>query len=377
MAAAFVVFGTFWGGWAVVAADVEAGLGLSHGGFGTLLSFGLAAAAVSNVAGGALAERFGTARVLCVAFAMWSLALVASAAGGRTLATFAVPFVLVVALGGLIDVTMNVAATSALAGQPGRLVRFHALFNVGAAAGAASAALAAGADVSWRWLPAGVAVGGVAMAALLRRRSLPAGEAGEHVPLWTSLALLRRGRLLLLAAAFAVAAMVEGGVEVWGVLLLRTGHSGGLVLGGSSAVAGYLVAAASRAGLGPMAGRQGAARGVAIGATIATVGILVLSLSASSWMAGAGLVLAAGGISMCWPLLLSVVAGDRARPGAIVGAVTSVGYLGFVVGPSVVGWLAGASGLRGGLVFLAGAAAFVAIAPLVSGRRETDEASHG
>ena len=49
--------------------------------------------------------------------------------------------------------------------------------------------------------------------------------------------------------------------------------------------------------------------------------------------------------------------------GLVVGGVSAVGYLGFVIGPSVVGWTAAAFGLRGGLVILAVAAAFVAIAP--------------
>ena len=64
VAATFVVFGTFWGSWAVAAADVEDSLGLSHGGFGLLLSAALAGAVASNAVGGALAERRGTAPVL-------------------------------------------------------------------------------------------------------------------------------------------------------------------------------------------------------------------------------------------------------------------------------------------------------------------------
>ena len=88
--------------------------------------------------------------------------------------------------------------------------------------------------------------------------------------------------------------------------------------------------------------------------------------------------LAAGGISLCWPLLLSLASADRARPGAVVGAVTAVGYTGFVVGPTVVGAMAAGVGLQAGLVLLAAFAAFVAVAPAVStavvGR--TDGAAH-
>src|SRR5207237_5748858 len=76
-----------------------------------------------------------------------------------------------------------------------------------------------------------------------------------------------------------------------------------------------------------------------------------------------GLFMVAAGVSVVWPLLLAHATRARERPGLVVGGVSAVGYLGFVIGPSVVGWTAAAFGLRGGLVILAVAAAFVAIAP--------------
>src|SRR5204862_3869788 len=146
----------------------------------------------------------------------------------------------------------------------------------------------------------------------------------------------------LVAIAFAVGAMVEGGVDLWGVLFLRTNLSCGRRVGASSAVAGYLVAAGARAFLGPAAGRRGARRGVLYGGGTAAAGALILVASRTPLLAGLGLVLAAGGVSMCWPLLLAVASAGRERPGAVVGAVSSIGYVGFVVGPSIVGGRGGA-----------------------------------
>ncbi len=362
VAAAFVVLGAFWGGWAVAAADVERELHLSHGGFGLLLSVALAGAAAANVVGGALAERHGTQRTLTAALALWALALAAGASAHGSI-LFGSCFVAVVAAGGVIDVTMNVAATRGLGSDAARLVRFHAFFNAGAAVGAAGVGLATAAAIGWRWAWGAEAVLAGILAAALTRRALPAGEAGEHVPLMGALSQLRREGLALLAVAFAVGSLVEGGVDLWGVLFLRTTLPSGLAVGTTSAVLGYLVAAAARALLGPVMGRQGAARGVTLGAATAVVGVLVLASGGPAVVAGAGLVLAAGGISMCWPLLLSLVGAGRERPGPIIGAVTSIGYLGFVVGPTVVGWLAATLGLRTGLLVLAGGAVFVAVAP--------------
>jgi MFS family permease len=366
--AAFVLFGVFWGSWAVSAADVERGLGLSHARFGLVLSAGLAGAAVANGIGGALAERLGTSRVLSGSLALWGGLLLVGAAVTELAVpwSFAVALVASIAIGGVVDVVMNVAAIAALADRPGALVRFHARFNLGAAIGALAVGVALGATVSWRW--AWVVIGTLALvlAVVCGRADLPAGEGGEHVPLLDTIPLLRRERLVLVALAFAVGAMVEGGIELWGVLFLRTFLESGLPVAVGSAVAGYLVAAGARVVFGPAAGRRGAARGVTLGAGVAVAGILLLGLAPTDWLSGAGLVLAAGGISMCWPLLLAHASEGRDRPAAVVGSVSSAGYLGFVAGPVIVGWVGGSFGLRVGLLFLAIAAAFVAVAPVSS-----------
>jgi MFS family permease len=352
----------------VAAADIEDSLGLSHGGFGALLSVALAGAVASNAVGGALAERRGTAPVLAASTGVWGVLLLLAAAA-HPAAPFAVLLVLAVGLGGVVDVVMNVAATAGLAGRPGALVRFHAFFNAGAAVGAGATGLLLAADASWRWswLVAGLVSLGIAWR--LGRAELPAGGAGEHVPLTGAFTLLRREGLLLVAIAFAISSLVEGGVDLWGVLFLRTTLPSGLAVGAVSAVLAYTVAAAARSVLGPAAGRRGPVAGVAAGAGTAVVGILLLALAPTGPLAGAGLVLAAAGISLCWPLLLALASAGRARPGPVVGAVTAVGYTGFVVGPTVVGALAAGLGLRAGLVLLAALAAFVAAAPAVSRSR--------
>ena len=369
VAATFLLFGAFWGAWAVAAADVQRDLRWSHGGLGLLLSLALAGAAVSNAVGGAVAERRGTGPMLSVALAGWGTFLLTGAAVHHPL-VLAVVLIMAITVGGLVDVVMNVAATAALGARPGSLVRFHAYFNVGAAVGAGATALLLGALLSWRWAWVAVGLAALALAAVCARTPLPAGEAGDRIPLTGALRLLRREGLVLVAVAFAVGSIVEGGVEFWGVLYLRTHLPSGLLVGGVSAVVAYAVAAATRIVIGPIAGRRGAVRGVALGAGSAAAGAVVLALAPADWLAGAGLVLAAGGISLCWPLLVAHAGAGRTRPGAVVGAVTAVGYLGFVAGPAIVGWLSAGAGLRSGLFLLAGAAAFVAVAPTLGRRQE-------
>jgi len=367
VAATFSLFGAFWGGWAVAAVDLERALRLSHAGYGLLLAAALAGAAGANAVGGALAERRGTAPVLSAALAAWAGLLVASALA-RAPGLLTAALVLTVVAGGLVDVAMNVAATAALAGSPGELVRFHARFNAGAAigAGAMGVLLASGASWRWGWLAAGT--GAAALVAVCGRATLPASGPGEPIRFLDTVGVLRREALVLVAIAFGAGAMVEGGVDLWGVLYLRTHLSAGLAIGATSAVVGYLIATVTRVVLGPAAGRRGPGAGVAAGAGTAAAGVVLLAF-APTWLAGAGLVLAAGGVSLCWPLLLAQAGTGRDRPAAIVGSVSAVGYIGLVLGPAMVGWVAAAAGLRAGLLLLAAAALFVAVTPMLSARR--------
>jgi MFS family permease len=59
---------------------------------------------------------------------------------------------------------------------------------------------------------------------------------------------------------------------------------------------------------------------------------------------------------MCWPLFLAEATAGEERPALLVGGITAAGYVGFVAGPPVVGWVSAAWGLRVGLVVLAAAA---------------------
>jgi MFS family permease len=362
VAATFVCFGAFWGSWAVSASDVKTSMDVSDTTFGLVLSISLLAAAIANAVAGSLAERWGTARTLSRFLVVWSVMLVAGAAAHPP-ALFGVLLVGVVALGGAVDVVMNVAATAALGHRPGDLVRFHALFNAGVVLGALGVAVLLHSGATWRWVWPATAAIALVLAARCRNVALPAGASGGRHGLFESLRTVRREGLVLLAIAFATSAMVEGGIDTWGVLFLREELDSGLLVGTAAFMFGQTVATTARLTLGPAAGSLGARRGVAVGAGLAATGLVLMAAAGPVGLAAVGLVAASAGISVCWPLLLAHASSERDRPALVVGGVTSVGYLGFVLGPAVVGWLSDTAGLEAGLLVLAGAAAFVAVAP--------------
>ena len=362
VAAAFTVFGVFWGSWAVTAADVEHDLRLSHGGFGLLLAFALAGAAVANAVTGALAERWGTAVALSRALWLWSLLLLLGTLA-RGIATFAPCVAAAFAIGGAVDVVMNIAATAGLADSPGRLVQFHAWFNAGAAVGAGMAGTLLHLGLTWRWVWVGVALVASAVGVACARATLPAGHAGDDASLFHAIRTVRAEHLVGLAIVFGMGALVEGGIDTWGVLYMRDELGAAVAVGAGASMAGYAVAAAGRLFLGPVAGSLGTARGLGLGVGLCSVGIAVVAGANSPGLAAAGLVVAAGGISVSWPLLLAHASTGRDRPAAVVGGISSVGYLGLVLGPPLIGGLAQLTNLRWAMLGLAGVAALVAIAP--------------
>src|SRR5207302_1242079 len=126
-----------------------------------------------------------------------------------------------------------------------------------AATGALAAGLLLRTGASWRWLWLGDFVVALALAGACWRAPLPAGEAGERHPLAQALREIRAERLVLVAIAFAVGALVEGGIETWGVLFLRERLGVGILVGAGAAVAGYSIATLARATIGPAAGSLG------------------------------------------------------------------------------------------------------------------------
>jgi MFS family permease len=368
----FVLFGTFWGAWAVGALDIQQFLEISDGGLGLLVAATVVGTLAANVVAGALAERWGTSRATHVSLAAWGLAVLVLAGVPEPRAWMAV-FLVVVALGGMLDVVLNIAGTGALHDQPGQLLRVHASYNVGTVAGAAVTGAALGLLGTWRWAFAAAGLGSLVVAGLVRagRLTIPDVTAGEHARLLDALGELRRSRLFGLAAAFCLGAMVEGGIGTFGVLYLRDQLGVAALAGAGAYVIGQLLATTTRYALGgPSAERagvqlrgSGAAR---MGLAVAGIGLAIEVLAGRAGVAALGLAVASMGVATYWPLLSAVAVQLSDRPGLAVGGVTAAGYLGFLAGPPLVGLVADNWGLEAGVFALVVAAAGAAGATLLS-----------
>ena len=371
--AAFATFGLFWGTWAVMVYDIQRTFALNDAELGVLLAVAIGVSGVSSAVMAHLATRVGARRLLWIALFSWSGLLIPLSVA-RTKWEFAGALVLVEIAGGSIDTAMNAEASHRLIGNPAALVRFHALFNTGALLGAAVAGIVLHAGLSWRWIWPGVAV--VALAAGTWALRADNGTAMDHT---TSegvgharhpLRRLRRDGLLVLLVVFALAEVTEGGVDTWGVLFLRNHLATGVLLGAGAYVVGQSVAATTRGAGGTLFGHLSARHALVAGGCVAGGGILLESVSPLAGLAALGLALGAGGASLFWPLVMSTVSSLASQVVSAVGTFTAAGYIGWVAGAPVVGWVSQTYGPARGLQVLAVAAFLVALVSFLRPERK-------
>jgi predicted MFS family arabinose efflux permease len=261
---------------------------------------------------------------------------------------------------GSTDVSMN-AQAAAIESRYGRsiMASFHALFSFGGLAGAAlGGGLAAlGVGVTQHFLLATVVFGAVAL--LASRWLLPAGaDAQASGP---AFALPDRALAALGVVAFC-ALVSEGSMADWSAVYLEDVIGSGPGL----AAAGYAVFSLTMA-VGRLTGDRiielvGPVRMLRIGGALAASGLALALLVDGTVLALAGFAGIGAGLATLFPITLS--AASRApgmAPGAGIAAMSSTGYLGFLIGPPLIGFVAELVGLRGALVLIviAGLAIFL------------------
>ena len=101
---------------------------------------------------------------------------------------------------------------------------------------------------------------------------------------------------------------------------------------------------------------------LAAGGTLAVAGTAVAAGAPVIPVAIVGFFLGGAGVSVVAPIAFGVA--GRIAGAAGIATVTTIGYLGFLFGPAIVGGIAQAFSLRGSFIVLAAAAATIAAAAL-------------
>ncbi|MDQ7993217.1 MAG: MFS transporter, partial [Propionicimonas sp.] len=212
--------------------------------------------------------------------------------------------------------------------------------------------------------------GGIAVVvAVAVTRDLPPGFAVQAQDRSTAAGprAWRDGRVVRIALIVLVLALAEGTANDWLPLVMVDGH--GLEQSTSSIV--YTTFAAAMAA-GRFAGPAVLARFPRVGVVatsgcFAALGLLGVVFSPSLPLAYAAVVLWGLGAALGFPVSISAAAeGDAATAPSRVGVVATTGYIGFLVGPPMLGLLGDHFGLRQSLVIvLALVLTAVVLAPAV------------
>ena len=361
VAAAFLIHSTVSGTWAPRLPALKDSLELSDGELGTAL-VGLAIGLLAGTrTAGAPVDRFGSRPVMLVGFPLLAgtLVLPGFAESGATL--FCALFVLGVVSGAL-DVAMNAQGIEV----ERRLARpilsgLHGLWSVGLGVGAALAALAAALEADplehFAVVAAALAVASlVLLRGLLAARRPAAGEEREpDVSVrWTP-------ALVLLGVIAFCSFVGEGSASDWSAVYLTQELGASQALGAVAFAAFAVTMAVARFTADPLRGRLGNTALVRGGSLIAAAG-LALGLVVDEPAAGiAGFALLGLGLAPVVPIAFSAAGDlDPRATGRLVGRVATLGYVGSVAGPIMIGWLAEATRLRTALFLVVALAAAIA-----------------
>jgi MFS family permease len=351
VAAVFFVNGAVFATWAGRVPAVQERLDLSVGALGAALLALTGGAVVAMPLSGAIVVRYGSRFVTRAALVVYCLALpmLAVAPG---LAPLMIALAVFGAGNSALDIAMNVQGVEIERRYRRRVLGgFHALWSIGGLSGAVvgSAAAASGISAGSHFVIAAGALlcGGLAATGWL----LPEDPEAAVGP---SFARPTRGLAILGAIAFC-GLLAEGAVNDWSAVYLRDalGADPGLAAIGFAAFS--LTMAGGRLAADRIVERIGPVRFIEAGGVLATAG-LALALLVDDPVAGVvcfGLV--GAGLAGVVPVVFSAagrrdVVSGAAGPGPALAAVSTVGYLGFLSGPAMIGGLAELLSLRGALV---------------------------
>jgi MFS family permease len=243
---------------------------------------------------------------------------------------------------------------------------FHGWFSVGGLAGALAGGAIAALAVDAEAQLAGTAVAGAACVAWAARL-VPAAETTSAAAASRSATKGARATPVLVLCGLVAfcAAFGEGAMADWSTLYFTdTLHAGGgLAAMGYAAFAGAM--AVGRFSGERVIAARGSASTLQLGCAAMAVALAVGLVSADRVTTLAAFAVAGLGVACVFPIVLSIAGNGRgAESGPAVAFVSTIGYTGFLAGPTLIGVVAEQLTLAWGLglvAVLAGVAAVLAL----------------
>ncbi|MFV0318869.1 MAG: MFS transporter [Microbacterium sp.] len=349
--AIFLATGFGFASWASRLPAVKSALGADDFGVGVLL-FVLGAASIVGLSlANVIVARWGARRGMLASIVTFSTGVAIAGFGVEFAQSFPIASVGLGLMGlgmSATDVMMNVEA-AAVEQAFGRTLMplFHAFFSIGTVAGAgAGIAMAAWrVGVAWHLWGAGLLV---LMAGLISLLHVPNREIAHDD---ATTPRTRRERFAELAAVwrdprtYAIGAIMlgmafaEGSANDWLTIAVVDGHAATETIGAVALTVFSVAMTVFRILGGPVVDRIGRVWSLRVLAVTAAVGLVLFILAPNLPIAFVGIALWGAGASLGFPLGMSAAADDPKKAAASVSAAATIGYLAFLCGPPVLGWV--------------------------------------
>ena len=300
---------------------------------------------------GAAAVRLGCRKVLTFASLAFAVLLFLLSQVSEILA--AVPVLLLFgAVMGCIDVVVNIQAVIVEKASGRRLMSgMHGLWSVGGFAGAGLFGVWVGglglSPTASTLIAAGIMTGAILFFA---RFLLPyGGEAGGRM------LAMPRGIVTFVGIIACIAFLVEGAIMDWSGVFLTAVRGFDMSLAGT----GFTVFSAAMLTMRLIGDRlvqeMGQKRVILGGSLLALAGFLAVIFAPEAWLLYAGFFAIGVGSANIVPVFFSLLGRQKDMPiGLAVPAVSTLGYLGILMGPAAIGALAHAASLYAAFGLLAG-----------------------
>ena len=352
----FFLPGLLMASWASRTPAIRDILSVSTAEMGVVL-FGLSVGSMSGIlSSGWLVKRFGTRKVIraCMSFSVVGMSVMSLALWLASPILFALGLAVFGGSLGAGEVAMNVeGAVVEREMNKTVLPMMHGFYSLGTLAGAG-----VGMTLTALGMPANVHILLAALVVILpifiAITAVPEGTGKDSaedkqrgrqgVPFWRDVQLLLIG-VVVLAMAFA-----EGSANDWLPLLMVDGHgfnptSGSLIYTGLT-----LGMTVGRFTGGWFIDRYSRVAVVRASALMGALGIGLIIFVDNAWIAGASVIFWGLGASLGFPLTISAASDTGPDAPTRVSVVATTGYLAFLVGPPLLGFLGEHYGLRSAML---------------------------
>ncbi|WP_428329945.1 MFS transporter [Mucilaginibacter sp.] len=353
----FFMAGLCFASWASRIATVQTKMGLSDAGLGAVLFSLPVGLMLSLPFSGWVITKIGSKKLLLGAIIAYGITLLSL---GLAQNTFQLIICLVVFgfSSNAVNISVNTQAVTAegLYNKP-IMASFHGLWSLAGftGAGIGTFMIGHGVDPFHHFvIVLIILVIGVIAASKYLHNDAGVVKTGkeEAIPLRKRLSLIVP---LLTLGSIAFCSMIcEGAMFDWSVIYFKKVVAAPIALQGAGFTAFMLTMAGGRFIADWFAHRFGLKRTLQVSGSLTTIGLLIALIFPYFYTAMIGFLFVGAGVSSVVPMVYSAAGKSKTlTPGVALAAVSTIGFIGFLVGPPVIGFIAGLATLRASFAFIA------------------------